>query len=492
MDGHSYLAKMRQGWLGHWQFHLTYSSEPHQGAYIFLTYLAMGHLARFLGLPLVVIYHLARLGAGTVMLVTVYWFLSQLTDDVRERRLGFLLVSTSAGLGWLGAAFGRLPVDLWVPEGFAFFSLMTNPHFPLALALMLFLLGKVIWPGKAATRWLLPALSGLLLSLVLPFSLVPVFVTAGTFIVLKALLKWRAEHHQSDVRTVFTLTLRGVLPHIQALASAVLFSLPIVVYDYFVYTTNPALSAWASQNVTPAPQFVDLLLGYGLLVPLAVIGGTLVILRRQYEGELTLLVWGLGTVVLVYAPLSLQRRLIMGLGIPLALLAALAIKRWLMPLAGQRPWIPPLTTFLCATSSIFLLLVLSLGAVGNAQVSALPDSRLFLSSDETAAAAWLLHNAADTVVLADQRMGMFLPGLAGVRVVYGHEYETIDAETKNRAIEIFFSQQASLMQKQQIAARYGVQYILANRRTLPLESQVLPDTWVPVFTQGDIILLQVQ
>ena len=44
-DGYSYLAKMRQGWLGSWQFHLTYTPEPHEGAYVFLFYLALGHVA---------------------------------------------------------------------------------------------------------------------------------------------------------------------------------------------------------------------------------------------------------------------------------------------------------------------------------------------------------------------------------------------------------------------------------------------------------------
>ena len=44
LDGNSYVAKMRQGWQGAWQFHLTYTPEPHQGAsLIYFFYLLSLH-----------------------------------------------------------------------------------------------------------------------------------------------------------------------------------------------------------------------------------------------------------------------------------------------------------------------------------------------------------------------------------------------------------------------------------------------------------------
>ena len=39
-DGHSYLAKMRQGWDGSWKYQLPYTADPGDGAYLFLFYLA--------------------------------------------------------------------------------------------------------------------------------------------------------------------------------------------------------------------------------------------------------------------------------------------------------------------------------------------------------------------------------------------------------------------------------------------------------------------
>ena len=49
-DGHSYLAKMRQGQRGQWRFTLPYTAEPHEGEFLFTYYVALGHLARVAGL----------------------------------------------------------------------------------------------------------------------------------------------------------------------------------------------------------------------------------------------------------------------------------------------------------------------------------------------------------------------------------------------------------------------------------------------------------
>ena len=74
LDGNSYIAKMYQGWEGSWRFFLPYTSEPGEGAYLFLFYLGLGHLARILNTPLLVVYHFARLMGCIVLLMTLWWF----------------------------------------------------------------------------------------------------------------------------------------------------------------------------------------------------------------------------------------------------------------------------------------------------------------------------------------------------------------------------------------------------------------------------------
>jgi hypothetical protein len=475
-DGNSYLAKMRQGWAGNWQFHLTYTPEPHDGAYvIYLFYLGLGHAARWTGLPLILVYHAARVLAGLALLVTVYAFLVRLTSDRRERRLAFWLASTSAGLGWLGAALGAFPIDLSVPEAFAFFSLLSNPHFPLALALMLVVVAGVVWPAPGAWRWLAPGLAALGLALVQPFILAPVYGILALYLLLR---RW--------------LDRGWPVSGLTAAVSAALFSAPVLLYDYWVFTANPALAAWSAQNVTPAPSVLDLVLGYGVVGLLAIPGGV-VVAREHDRAGLALPVWGLGTLALVYVPFALQRRFLTGLGLPLAMLAALGLSRWLLPRLSES-WarrLAALTVGFSAVGNLFLLMVLSLGALNR---QGPPDffARLYLSQDEVAAMQWLLVHAPDEVVLATPRTGMLLPGRAGVRVFVGHPFETIDAKTKQAQAEAFFRGEMSAGEWRALRDRYRIHYVFIGPTERALGGGPLLSELEPVFRQGEVTIYHVR
>jgi hypothetical protein len=98
-DGNSYMAKMGQGARGEWLFHLPYTSEDHDGAILFTFHLLLGKLARLSDLSLVNVYHLARLLCGLVLLWMIYVFISYFVPFVAIRRIAFLLVCFSSGLG---------------------------------------------------------------------------------------------------------------------------------------------------------------------------------------------------------------------------------------------------------------------------------------------------------------------------------------------------------------------------------------------------------
>jgi hypothetical protein len=480
LDGNSYLAKMRQGWAGAWQFHLTYTPEPHDGADIFLFYLGLGHLARWTGLPLLLVYHGARVLAGLALLLTIYAFAAHLTGDLRERRLVAALASTAAGLGWLGAALGTSPIDLSVPEAFAFFSLLTNPHFPLALALMLAVVMEVVWPAAGLRRWAAPGLAGLALAVIQPFALGPLYVAIAFYLLLRGWLD-RAWPRSELV----------------AAASAVAFSTPPLLYDAWVYTTNPALSAWAAQNVTPAPPLLDLVLGCGLVGLLAVAGGIAAV-RGRDRGGLALLAWSVGTLLLVYAPFALQRRFLTGLGLPLAMLAALGVPaplglcrrgRLAAPRGPGSRWLAgrlaALVVGFSALGNLFLLLILTLGTLAGQQQPAL-FARLYLSQDEAAAMQWLLANAPGEVVLAAPRTGMLLPGWAGVRAFAGHPFETIDAKAKQAQAEAFFRGELSPAEWQALREQYHIRYVFVGPAERAL-GDGLPTLDV-AFRRGDVTI----
>jgi hypothetical protein len=481
-DGESYYAKMQQGARGDWLFHLAFTPEPHDGAYIFTFYLALGHLAAALNLPIPLVYHLARMVAGLFLLLVAYHFIARFTDRLPSRRAAYLLLGFSSGLGWLLAPLGLTTADLWVAEGFTFLSILANPHFPLAIGLMLLLfLGILdaqpqpspppVWGTEerhiSIARLIGAVGLGLLLAVIQPFAVPIVLVVSGVFL---GVLTW----HERRLP-------RGEIAVTGAAAAA---AAPVMLYDFYVYRTNPALAAWSAQNLTPSLPPWDYALGYGLVLLLAV-GGIVIAVRRRARTDLFLLAWVGSVVVLLYVPFALQRRFITGLHVPLTLLAALSLEQivWPRVRARRRGLVTGLIIGFTALTNLFVALIT---VAGVAQIR----HPLVMTADEVAACAWLAEQTSWTdTVLTPPESGQFIPAWAGNRVVYGHPFETIDAGTKEAEAAHFYSPEASTAERRDLLERYGVRYVFVPSPTPALALTSLDLT--PVWTQGDGVIYQV-
>lgn len=474
-DGESYYAKMQQGARGDWLFHLAFTPEPHDGAFIFTFYLALGHLARILGLSIPLTYHLARALAGLFLLLVAYRLIARVFDRVPTRRMAFLLLGFSAGFGWLSASFGVITADLWVAEGLTFLSIFANPHFPLAIGLMLLLFLMVLTgsghvgtsevhaatagaearsaPSAFPVRWGGRALGaaglGLLLAMVQPFAVPVALVVLAVYL---AALAGR------DRR----LPWPGLLVAVAAAAGAA----PLMLYDLYISRTNPALAAWSAQNLTPSLPPWNYALGYGLVLVLA-LGGIAVAARCRQP--LFLLSWVGSAAVLLYVPFALQRRFITGLHVPLALLAALAVEQLLWPRVRPRRR-GTVTAALVAFTALTNLFVPLVAVAGVAR----GQPPLVMSRGEAAACAWLhQHTAWTDTVLAPAQVGQFIPAWAGNRVVYGHPFETIEAETKLAQVTRFYSAAATPAERRALLDRYGVRYLVVTAPESGLDATAL-------------------
>ena len=523
-DGESYYAKMQQGARGDWLFHLAFTPEPHEGAFIFTFYLALGHLAAALGLSIPLTYHLARAAAGLFFLLVAYRFLARFFERMPTRRAAFLLLGTSAGFGWLLTPFGVTTADLWVAEGFTFLSIFANPHFPLAIGLMLLIFLTVLDttfrppagpapqsipapPRKAARsphrrysagtgysaaavpasqaegetkgghfRPLGAAVLGLLLAVVQPFAVPIALAVLAAYLGILALrdrrLPWRA---------------------ILIAGSAATGAAPVMVYDLYVYRTNPALAAWSAQNLTPSLPPWNYALGYGLVLLLA-IGGIAVALRRRRPTDLFPLAWLGSVVVLLYVPFALQRRFITGLHVPLTLLAAASLEQIVWPRfrSHRRRLATGLIVGMAALTNVFVPLV-SVAGVAQGRPP------LVMTGDEAAACAWLRKHTACQVLpsgrwtdtaLAPPDSGQFVPAWAGNRVVYGHPFETINANAKQAEVTRFYSAEATTAERRKLLARYGVRYVLAYPLETDLDVAALD--LVPAWAGDDAVLYRVE
>ena len=171
IDGHSYLAKMQQGFRGEWKFVLPFTAEAGSGAYLFLFYLGLGHLGRILNLPLLVVFHSFRILGSIMLLGTLYLFNTKIFDERRHQNLGFAICVLGSGLGWITVFTGMFTSDFWVAEAYPFLSMYTNPHFSIGLALMIL----ALMPGRKLSVVSELAL-GLGLGIIQPFAVVIVLI----------------------------------------------------------------------------------------------------------------------------------------------------------------------------------------------------------------------------------------------------------------------------------------------------------------------------
>ncbi len=479
LDGHSYIAKMQQGLEGSWRFRLAFTPETHPGAYLFLAHIALGHLARWTNWPLIVVYHGARILAGVFLLAVLYAFLATYEESGEQRRMAFLVAATSAGWGWLISPLtGHLSPDLWVPEAFVFYSILANFHFPLSITLMLIIMMALARPGRepGPRETLLAALASVGLGVMQPFAVIPVYAALSLRLVLR-LIPWPGGAQRK------TLPWRAIW----CTAIAALIALAYPVYGLWAIRSDAVLSNWNAQNRTPSPPIWDWLIGFGLPALLA-LPGLVAAARRRSEGDLLPLAWALVAVIGMYTPLTLQRRLSIGLQIPVALLATRGWWEVIRP--HLRPRLRPIAqaaiTGFSALGNLFLVGMLIMAALAR-------EPLFYVSEAEWRAINWLREEAApDDVVMCAPTTGMFIPAWAGQRVVYGHPFETVDAAQREAQVTAFWSGAMGRAEQERFLTENNVRYLFIGPRERALGDPGIPEGARLRFRFGDVVIYELE
>ena len=327
-DGNSYLAKMNEGAHGAWLFTLPYTSEPHTPSLFYLFYLLLGKAAALTGSTLAMMYHLARLICDAVLLAVIYRFIAAFSGSRAVRRIAFLIIAFSGGLGWLllllgqGNWLGSAPIDFYSPEAFTYLVLYGWPHIALARALMLSGL-LLLWNGRTPGRAVLAGLCWLGMGLLVPLYIVVVYAIAAVSLLAATWMRRRID--RAEVRNTLI---------------AGLVAAPLAVYTFTIVQLDPVWAVWQAQLVINSPHPLHYVAGFALIGGLALLGG--VTLRRRWrmarspvtEQQIAftrLMAWVLFVPVFIYVPLVSQRRLIEGWQIPLAILASIGLVYRVLP-----------------------------------------------------------------------------------------------------------------------------------------------------------------
>ena len=476
-DGNSYIAKMRLGSDGAWLYRLAYTTEPQSGALIFLPYLLLGKLAARPALheQLVALFHLVRLAASIALVTATYRFLARFVESVALRRWGLVLAVLGGGLGWFALALGRgsgpMPLEYYSPESFGFLSLFALPHLAAARALLLIALlwfldgesGADLRGGWKAALALVALWFFQPLNVLLAWGLMAL---AWAITLARRFVRWRTHARPSSGAAVSDWSpdrwRRGGVN----LAQAVLPSAPFVIYSAITFSTNPALRQWTAQNIITSPTVVEYLLGYGLILPFALIG-MVHAWRANETGMYLLVAWLIAMPVLVSLPVNLQRRLAEGVWVAGAALAMMAFASWERRSPRMAGLAAALLTALALPSTALLY-------AGSVRAALQPAAPVFIPAAEARAFEWLDQNAsAGSIVLANFATGNAMPAYAGVIPYIGHGPETLYIAIKRPQVKNFFSASATVGERFWLLESSRANYVMLGPDD-PLSHSAIP------------------
>jgi hypothetical protein len=475
-DMNSYLGNMRlsstQDWL-HWQFWIVYTPEPHDGAFVYIPYLLLGKIAALFISPasnsfpiaLIFVFHGARVIWGILLVLTIYRFIAIFIIKQSMRYLALAIACLGGGLGWLlmsvgaGALFGTLPIDLYLPESFSAYLFYGLPHLSLARAA---LLGGLILTIRALHqtdyKWigtmLLASLSWLVMALSVPFYIGVVAAILGS---------WGIAVWISSRRFPQALFIRCIVGSI--------LPLPYLVYTAWVFTTNPIMRTWSSQNILYSPHPLHYVFGYGVPAILAAVALRWAWVRGKRNAAYLLpAAWITVAPVLAYLPINVQRRMLESVYIPLIVLAVMGLRiwwlKWRRSSASQRPRRARTSWQLAMAAMCFVLLPSTLILVLAGVPAALTaDSQLgvFHTNGEIAALDWINANIQqDSVILAEMRIANYAPARANIRTYVGHGPEAVDYIGKLAVLDRFFAQQMTDNEIMHLFKQYTIRYVVCT------------------------------
>jgi hypothetical protein len=200
------------------------------------------------------------------------------------------------------------------------------------------------------------------------------------------------------------------------------------------------------------------------------------------SGAQILATWLIIGLLIVFLPLSLQRRLISGLYIPMAAFGLFFVQK-IRRIPLKNILVPILIIFSLPTNLLII--------AGELKAIIDKDPAIYLYREEFAAFSWLeQHAAPDSLVLASPDTGLLIPAYSAARVLYGHPFETVEADKRLSQVETFFSGEMNAEEQTHLLEVEGVDYIFYGPREREIGPLPALEDWGIAFEQGDVQLLE--
>jgi arabinosyltransferase C len=529
-----YAAWMRQAMDGRLLMDNRFTTIQQPGLTIHLYFFLLGLVAKVVGISLAAT--LARIGFSVLFIFLLYRLVRKLEWNVYATKLALSLAVVGGGIGFLvwhtfgveivrpapeilkSLMLGRLPTDVWQPEGFVLPSMLTNSLFMVSLCLIVYVFISFL---EAKESWK-PVLTGALAIGALMNIHSYDVLTVG--LVMLGFLSASISQRQVDTRWLIRAA---------AITAGVL---PAALWFVYVLRNDPVFQARAATE-TYSPNFRAVLFGYVLLMVLAIggmvaraeenrarrlagVGLVVVLLLGMFVAAaghtqgyfMSLGVWALTAVVAVvslflladerpawnliaawaimgtvalYFPGLFQRKLAMGLSIPWAILAAAGVERLLRRQERSSRNLATVLALvlLSASSARWLLREIELIKSNVSNTTVHP---VYLNADARQIAAYLNRDPGRKVLIAlpgqpaqpvesqtnqpfvdtfqtpmVPDLNPILSGLTGAYTVAGHWSETPGYNRRRGEVTSFFLSPGPLDEKRRQLEALGANYVVA-------------------------------
>jgi hypothetical protein len=497
-DATQYLGLTRTAAEGHLLVGNPFTTEPHTPR-LFLPQVQLeGLLCRTFGWSPLAAFQASRVLAGGLLLGAGWWFGTLLLRRWRQRWLFLGLLCLSAGAGWLleRADINLLNGDLLQPEGNTLFTLGNLPNLNLAQSLLTGLFATLLaLERNGRRRWLaLTAACAFVLAWTHPFDFVTLALGLGSY----ALVRWVS---------------RGKAPRASLLHAAALVvgALPAALYLGWLVATDAFYRSLASDTIQVQP-FAYYAAAHGILLLPAAVALAHPLLRRRYALALC---WVACVFLFLLLPLGLggkQARLIGGVHVPLALLAAVGVEWAARRLAGRRQRAEGRRQKVGLAGNVgrgvasraLVVGYLMVAATGGLGVIGRHFRHYAAGTPQPYVPATVrqvlehIERAGDRsqVTLGGDFTGGWAPVFADTRSFHGHWHMTLNAEEKGRERAWFYLVAADPLEKARWLQARGITWVILlpaewGRPVASLEDvpglqrvETAPDVWLYRFSAG--------
>jgi hypothetical protein len=433
VDYSVHISMMQAGRMGDWTYQMRFTSEDHQPAFVRMFYIILGHISKSINLDVETTFHAARWIFGMIALNSIYQLCKKIFPNPIHARSAFLLSVLGAGVGWLQLMLGVplkpiSPIDFWLIDAYVFFSISLFPSYSFTLALMASALNLYLDYLKTG-EWQIIVFISLFaiasqITNPIAFAVIDVAFAGATFI-----LWWK--NRKIDLGNLYALS-------IIALAQ-----IPLLIYNFLVLQHNPIWSQYTLQHQTLSPPPIFYVWGFAPFLAFAIYG--MILAFREKNPKMTAMsAWVIGGFILAYLPLFTQRRFLLGITIPLGIVAIYGLNHFIKQISTKIPAILKREQLIYFTYILFSSIsVVSLSLGSSLYMRTHPENN-FYPRDLENALVWLDKNAApNDFVLADIKTSQLVAQRTRLRVYAGHEMETINFEDKKSSMEAFYKGNAA-------------------------------------------------